>query len=682
MVARRPAGHVAAAVVTAALFALCPYPARAANAPTVRELVEVADIEALSASPDSGSVAFRVRRASVERNTYQFDWYVGDLAAGTVRRVADGGAPLFSNGFVEAEPAVWSPDGRFIYYRARIDDAVGLWRGAADGSGSESVIRSDADVESIEPGSDGRSLVYVTGPSRAAIERAERREYDDGIFVDGSIDLAQQIFRGGWVRGRHASERLIGRWFSREELLWRAPRQRHRLDLVTLREGSTERVEPQAVDPFRPGHVLPSPTATSRAGDVVVATAGERDTVRIAVRRSGGLTVTCAAQACQAGRVVAIAWRPGHDEILFTTQDRHYRQTLRAWTIGTGRVRLIAAGEGLLNGGRSPSLPCAYTPQYAVCVAAGAASPPRVERIDLDRGARLTLFDPNPDLRQRSSPVVEQLTWTLPDGRVATGTVMYDRAGRPVAAPLFLHYYQCPGFLRGGGIGDRFPLLAMVGSGFVVACLNGVPNAEADGIGRYRDALASVSELARQLAGRGLVDRAKIGMGGFSFGSEATMWVAMNSDLLAAAAITSPQFEPGMYWMSTVRGRDYAEPMHAYYGVGAPDQDVEGWRRLSPALNVDRIRVPLLMQLPEQEGRTSIELCSRLSNSSTPVEMYLFPDEAHIAVQPRHMRATYQRNLDWFRYWLLGVVDPDPAKAAQYERWDELRRRRERSAAE
>ncbi|MCH8686475.1 hypothetical protein [Pedomonas mirosovicensis] len=29
--------------------------------------------------------------------------------------------------------------------------------------------------------------------------------------------------------------------------------------------------------------------------------------------------------------------------------------------------------------------------------------------------------------------------------------------------------------------------------------------------------------------------------------------------------------------------------------------------------------------------------------------------------------------VDWYAYWLKGERDPDPAKAAQYARWDELR---------
>lgn len=31
-------------------------------------------------------------------------------------------------------------------------------------------------------------------------------------------------------------------------------------------------------------------------------------------------------------------------------------------------------------------------------------------------------------------------------------------------------------------------------------------------------------------------------------------------------------------------------------------------------------------------------------------------------------------DLDWFRLWLQDYEDPDPAKAAQYMRWRELRK--------
>jgi hypothetical protein len=45
----------------------------------------------------------------------------------------------------------------------------------------------------------------------------------------------------------------------------------------------------------------------------------------------------------------------------------------------------------------------------------------------------------------------------------------------------------------------------------------------------------------------------------------------------------------------------------------------------------------------------------------------------HLKWQPAHRLAIYNRNLDWFRFWLQDIEDPDPAKAAQYAHWRVLR---------
>jgi len=648
--------------------------------PTIAELVEVADIEALAVSPDGSMVAFRVERASIQRNGYDLDWYVADLSTGAARRIGAGGEPIYNDGLIESERPIWSPDGRFIHYRALVDGAIGIWRAAADGSGARRVVAGDADVESLAPSDDGAALLYVTGPTRAEVARSERSEYDEGVLVDASVDPAQTLVRGGWVHGRLASQRLVGHWYLRDGLLWRAPRVRRRIDLRTMLEGPAEPLPPRTIAPMTVATGNAGLSATSPGG--LVATArSENGQNRLEVRRGEGPRIECMAEACRGPRVVSLAWR-GADELLFTTQDRHHRQRLNRWTPRTGRVRTLHAGTGLLSGGRSGALPCAITAASAVCVTASAVEPPRLERIDLDSGRRQALFDPNVAIRGRVAPRVEQLEWRLADGRLATGTLLLPPRPTAAPAPLFLTYYYCPGFLR-GGTGDPFPLTALVDAGFIVVCANVVPFEEwGDGADRYRAALASVEALVDVLDRRGLIDRALIGMGGFSAGSEATMWIAMNSRLLAAAAIASPQYEPSAYWMSGVRGRDHPRVMREFMQAGAPDTDPDRWRTIAPALNTERISAPLLMQLPEQEMRAAMELYARLSNTTTPVEMYAFPDEAHVKFQPRHRFAIYRRHLDWFRYWLQGRVDPDPARADQYRRWDELRARRDGSAIE
>jgi hypothetical protein len=52
-----------------------------------------------------------------------------------------------------------------------------------------------------------------------------------------------------------------------------------------------------------------------------------------------------------------------------------------------------------------------------------------------------------------------------------------------------------------------------------------------------------------------------------------------------------------------------------------------------------------------------------------PVEMIIFADEGHIKNQPKHRYEIYQRNLDWFNFWLQGKEDTASEKRQQYMRW-------------
>lgn len=667
-------------VASAAILAV-QAPADALSAPTVAELIETAEIASLAVAPDGRKIAFRVERADIQRNGYRLDWYVGDMVTGRVTRVGGGGDPIFSGaGPLEREAPIWSADGRFIHYRALADGAIGVWRAAADGSVSEPVVVEAGDVERIEA-ADGTGLFYLVGPARDEIERAERREHDEGVLIDAGVDISQPLFRGGSVNGRRASQRLTGRWYARAGLLWRQPRTRKRLDLATLASSFDRTIAPAEQQPLATVSLDQSAIKVSAGGHVATLQLAGGKTILEVKRRDAGETLRCQARLCTEGRIDFFAWRQGTEEILFTARDGHFRQTLALWDTGTGRVRRIAGGEGLLAGSDDWSEPCALTRTAALCVSAAATAPPRLERIDLVSGRRSLLFDPNLAIRQHGMPQVEHLAWTLADGRTATATLLKPR-GTPRRAPLFISYYVCPGFLKGGE-GEDYPLAPLADAGFVVACMNMVPFEDVrDGLGRYRDSLAAVASLVDMLSMRGLVDPAKVGMGGFSAGSEATAWVLMNSGLLAAAGLASAQYAPSNYWLHAMRGSSIPTTLRHFHQLGSPEETPERWRLLSPALNVARIRAPVLMQLPEQEVRHQMEFYARLSHTRTPVELHAFPEEAHIKMQPRHRFAVGRRNVHWFRYWLQGHADPDPTRADQYRRWEDLRRRQAASAGE
>lgn len=80
------------------------------------------------------------------------------------------------------------------------------------------------------------------------------------------------------------------------------------------------------------------------------------------------------------------------------------------------------------------------------------------------------------------------------------------------------------------------------------------------------------------------------------------------------------------------------------------------------------MRFSILMQLPEQEYIYTLDYAIPLIREHL-ADLYVFPNEPHQKFQPRHKLAVYQRNLDWFRFWLLGLEDKNPMKRGQYSNW-------------
>lgn len=662
----------AALAIGASIAGACLLPQAASARISNRELVEVTDFDSLAVSPDGRFAVFRTVRADVGRNSYILRWHSVDLTDGTVRDIGSGGDPIYLDpGSVQPETPVWVESGRSIIFRALADGAVGLWQADVTGERTTPLLVRDADIEDYSTTDGGRAIVYKVGPSRDEIRRAEQSEHDSGILVDPSVDLSQNLFRGGSINGRMSTQRLVGYWFIRDGLLWRSSRQRRRLDLATGADtpiGAPE-VPPPVTLPSEP----PPRRARSDRGDLVIATwDGAKGSLTATL--TSGTKLSCTDPLCRSRHVSAFAWRPASRDVLVTFTDRERRQSLYLWKTEDNQLRKLTSADGLLSGGRRSMIPCAVSAAAAVCVGSGPSSPPSLQRIDLETGERKILFDPNAGLRSIYQPTVRYFRWSFAPGKDVAGIVMQPSTmSRP--APLYVNYYHCEGFLRGGE-GDEWPIPQLLEAGFAVACINLVPSTgPQDAVQDNSTALEAVRKVIAELSREGVVDPSRVAMGGFSHGSEIALWIAVHSRLLAAVSIASAQIEPSSSWLNLVPGSDIPAVMRRVWGVGAPDETPGRWRLVSPALGADRIKSPVLFQLPELEARRIPELYARLAKTGTPTELYAYPDEGHIKVQPRHRLAVYERNLDWFRYWLQDYRDPDPRKADQYRRWDQLRQR-------
>lgn len=651
-----------------------------------RQLVEIADFSSPVVSPDGSRVAFRVSRASVERDAYDSVWYVQQMdGSSPPRRVGDGGVPLRdSAGVALPAAAVWSPDGRWIYYRARLDDRIDVWRASADGATTERVTEGEADVRDFSLSANDKTLKYSVGPAREDVVAAEQAEYDQGIRVDRATPLGQNLFRSGETEGRQATQRL-GVMFNRVALTAAVPVRWKAIDLAN-------RAVRDLASSEKPAAVL---AATDLAGQVPHVWKLERDgkTGRIALLTRMGETtdrprielamlpaqgarhlVKCMAEACTGQEVSGAQWRPGTDEVIFTVTpyDRGFAQSIYRWNVATGAVYPVATSSGLFGGeGRWGPGTCGVSPAALACVTADANRPPRLERVDLQTGARQVLFDPNQALAQNLAGTPAQLLrWADAKGRTFTGQLYPARRTGDRPPPLFVTYYRCIGFVRGGA-GDEWPLASMAERGIATLCIN-APSFSANAEERYDVGQSAVESAIERLASEGRIDRTKIGMGGLSFGSEVTMWTLIHSDVIAAASMASPTTSPMYYLLGSNIGDSFLSLLRANWQLGALDETPAQWQQISPTLNLGKIRAPILMQFPEQEYMYGLDYAIPLMRSNR-ADLYVFPNEPHNKFQPRHKLAVYARNLDWFRFWLQGYEDPDPAKAAQYAHWRSMR---------
>jgi len=654
--------------------------------PSIAEIIEITDMSSIAISPDGRQLAFRMERASIAADDFELGWYVVPTdGSAPPRRVADAGEGERRDGELATEPPVWTPDGGSILFRKIAGGEVQIWRAAIDGSKSEALTRDAANVRRFAPGPGPGTIVYSVGATRAAVEEAEQREYDDGVLIDARVDPARPLYRGARIEGRLASDRFSGRWFTFGTLLANAPPAYRLLDLATGAVRDATPLEAARVTdlPRSPDIGNPRPvTEEARSGDHRgnARVTAEDFASRLSIVRPNGRSIGCEQPSCRL-RIGKIAWQGARDAVVFATTDRGGGQAFHLWTPRDGKVRRIGRGAGRWGGGHDRA-GCAVDAEAIYCVVADANAPPRLVRVAISSGGVTTLANPNHDLVRPGTLQFEPMRWSGLSGQAFTGQLILP-AGNRRALPLFVTYYLCEGYLR-GGIGDEFPLRQLAASGIAVLCIDRVAMRAGlmDPVEQYRIGHEGVSEAVRILADRGVVDRSRVGVGGVSFGGETAMWIAQNSDLLSVISIGNTLLSPTYYWFNALPGSQISPILQQVWGIGRPEDDPARWEMLSPTFATDKIHAPLLMQLPEREFRFNVELAARLGQANKPVELWAFPEETHLKYQPRHKLAIYERNLDWFRFWLQGYIDPDPAKAEQYRRWQAMKAARSRPSGD
>jgi hypothetical protein len=174
------------------------------------------------------------------------------------------------------------------------------------------------------------------------------------------------------------------------------------------------------------------------------------------------------------------------------------------------------------------------------------------------------------------------------------------------------------------------------------------------------------------LYGRGLIDRGRVGIIGFSRTVWKVEFALTHSKYSFAAATLADGFDAG-YWQYLLYPG--ADTDFARVNGGPPfGRSFSEWLSRSPSFHLDQVQAAVRIEAYGfYSALGSWEWFSGLTHLEKPVELVYLPGAPHLLVRPWDRLASQQGNVDWFCFWLKREEDPDPAKSKQYERWRAMR---------
>jgi hypothetical protein len=688
----------------AALVILTDWPALAsASTPapasiSSRMIVEMREITSVSVSPNGELAVVGICHPNPRINKRELTWVIVPLHKDGELRIVPAGEEIYNptgSGTLLTRQALWSRDSRWFFYLRRDREQVQLWETRSDGGATQQVTHSMSDLIDLRRSSDPDEFIVQLTPNRAALQQAEDDEYRNGILYDdhvlGGFPLTRTLpFIDRWrsVRRADSGEWVPPGWSGRTSAVFDVPHRKLETTGVPIpksfstSESSSNRVTVIALNPM-----------PQNPHDYV-----GQFTLQVQPKTQGSPIRKCEIAECIANRITVIGWSPDGAEIYYLADSLQGPLGSRfaggtaiyAWNPDSNSVRLIhdTGQEGpwgrLYNLNLRNPLSIEPSPivgREIVVAFVGADQPPRLEAIDLVTGFTRILYDPNAELRAITRGRAVWRTWETSVGYAGRGLMILPdnyRAGEKY--PGVITTYACGnGFLRGGS-GDNAPEFVLAHQGFIAICLDvrvsEIIARESDLSRIYPIICGIVSGLIVDLTNDGALDPTRVGLSGQSLGANVGAYCISHSNEFAAAAFRHGSALERARWElfdteAWMRGPDgFFARMH----MPDPRNDPTGrWDEMSVARRAREINTPTLIQDEDAEYLSALPLWSAMHDEGKAVEMYVFPEEAHLLVQPIHTLVNSERQLDWFRFWLKHDEDEAPSKRDQYDRWNRLR---------
>ncbi|WP_444810322.1 prolyl oligopeptidase family serine peptidase [Sphingopyxis solisilvae] len=385
----------------------------------------------------------------------------------------------------------------------------------------------------------------------------------------------------------------------------------------------------------------------------------------------------------------------------FRTADGR-RAIVNARTIEDARygIAVIEAKRLRTIWGDASLIQCDFTPLLDVgaCIAEGQSRPPSIVTVDVDAGRVKWVASVSARHDEIAPLKVMPRIWVNRFGHKATGYIVWPRkyiAGIRYPAIIVTHGADADQRFAVQENQWEYPVQTLAERGYVVLLVNDPATRQSADIRDATDAwmlqrgplapkdmrrllwlsgVASFETAIEELAAAGVVDKERVGIAGYSRGSQLVNVAMTQSKMFRAAssgdgAYLEPVYEP-----------DMPESYHAVFGGSPFDPNfLPNYLALSPSLRADEACGAILQQVAAPHTG-AIDFYKALRTAGIPAQISLYPgendssDETHIFHIPSNRMTAMQENIAWFDYWLKGQRDPASPSASRYAEWDRMKK--------
>lgn len=355
-----------------------------------------------------------------------------------------------------------------------------------------------------------------------------------------------------------------------------------------------------------------------------------------------------------------ISWTPDGAAVRFDAET-HGNVHLFEVAAAGGQVRQVTTGDRTLS-----SISASANGRVLAYASDDAVTPTElyVARADGTGEHRATSFnDAWLCAVERVPP--ERLTWTVGDGTAIEGWLVKPvgfKKGR--SYPLVLKIHGGPHTQYGNTWFSTFHILSNAGM-FVLYCNPRGSTGYGYGFtyatrGRWgeMDSEDLLKGLDAVIAKYPQVDAKRLGVSGGSYGGYMTNWLTATSTRFAAA-VTSRTIANWESWY----GASDDQGLTDYEFYGAPWEQRDLYRRLSPISHVEHVRVPTLIIEGENDYRTPMaegeQWFMALKKQHVPVELVRYPRSSHSLSrtgEPWLLVDRLERIRSWFVQWLIDAT--------------------------